>query len=360
MNLLKLVALILGNKVKDAADWVRNNLDLTLRLLYLSIGLPLLLTFTGLLVAGLTEDAGLIAFGRGLIIVSGLVSSILLTLFWVRATVLVDIIVYATKGAGLVTDKIKPLDTAQAEKFIQWLRGITTWITVVWLYVMIVPVWRDLGTTAIVLTCIVFFSGVMSSRWFNSPLMKKVVTLAVVLVFLFGTAAAISPKFAAGVRNWASSFIGDVTVKQERQDRLSEVQRAAKQEEAVLDQSLLRSLTDRQQQIRRRALELCNGRFCSEQEAAEYGRLEQDIRRVTEGTYWQQQAVPVQPPPVAAGERPVDGSSSADLPPPLSPRRQVSPPVAVPGQSPVRRGPPPRPGSLDEVFQELDKYPELK
>lgn len=360
MNLIKLLALIMGNKVKDAAEWVKDNIDLSLRLLYLSIGLPLLLTLIGLLTAGLSDNATVVAVGRGLIIVSGLVSSMLLTLFWVRATVLVDIIVYATKGANLVTDKVKPLSVDSAEKFIQWLRGVTTWITVVWLYVMIVPIWRDLEITAIVLTCIVFFSGVMSSRWFNTPLAKKVVTMAVILIFIFGTLATVSPAFVGGVRNLANSFVGEATVRHERQERLNEVQQAARRDQDALDQSLLKSMTVRQQQIRQRAVELCGGRFCSEAEAAEYRQLEQDSRRVSEGTYWQQQASQSVPPavPVRPGQGAVvgnGGSSSAELPPPLSPRRQA---VGVRRDVPARQ--PPVPGSLDEVFQELEKYPELQ
>jgi len=355
MNFIKLVALILGNKVKDAAEWVRDNIDLTLRLLYLSIGLPLLLTVAGLLTAGLSDNVRAIAFGRGLIIVSGLVSSLLLTLFWVRATVLVDIIVYATKGAHLVTDKIKALDINEAEKFIQWLRGVTTWITAVWLYVMVVPIWRDLEIMAIVLTCIVFFSGVMSSRWFGGPLARKVVTIGVVAVFAFGTVATISPDLVGGVRDLTNSYVGDAAVRKERLERLKEVQQAAKKQENVLDESLLRSLADRQQQIRRRALELCGGKFCSEQEAAEYARLADDIRHVADGTYWERQApVPAAPTVPALNGRSYgsgDGTSS-DLPPPLSPRRQTA--------TGSTRHVAPRAGSLDEVFQELDKYPELK
>jgi hypothetical protein len=351
MNLIKLITLIAANKAKDAAEWVKGNLDLTLRLLYLSIGLPLVLTFAGLLIAGLSGNDAAVTLGRTLIIVSGVVSSVLLTLFWVRATVLVDMIVYATKGMNLVTDKVKSLDMEEAERFIRWLRGITTWLTVVWLYVMIFPVWRNLDVTAVVIVCIIFFSGVMSSRWFDGPWARRLVTLSVLTTFVFGTLWMVSPSFVRSIKDKVNSYVGNVAEKQERRESLNEVQTTAMRAATEQDKVLLLTLTERQKQLRRRAIELCGGKLCSVQEAKEYRQIEEDRRRINEGTYWQQQAVdePVPPPSaVLPREEPAIGLS-ADLPPPVSPIRKKT---ATASQ--------PRPASSqDDVFKELEKYPDL-
>lgn len=354
MNVFKLIALIAANKAKEAAEWVKGNIDLSLRLLYLSVGLPILLTIAGLLTAGLTSNEAVITFGRTLIVIAGVFSSVLLTLFWIRATVLVDIIVYATKGMNMVTDKVKALDIDEAEKFIRWLRGITTWVTAVWLYVMIFPIWRNLNVTAIVIVCIIFFSGVMSSRWFEGPWARRLVTLAVALIFLFGTLWTVRPSFVKSLRDWADSKVGSITEKQQRRESLDEVQSAAKRKANEQDKVLLQKLTGRQDQLRRRAIELCGGKLCNAQEAKEYRQIEEDIRRINDGTYWQQQAVVEEPPPppTVVPQQETSIGMSADLPPPVSPVRKKT-------VTEVRQRPQLAEG-LDEVFQELDrKYPDL-
>jgi hypothetical protein len=216
---------------------------------------------------------------------------------------------------------------------------------------MIFPVWRNLDVTAVVIVCIIFFSGVMSSRWFDGPWARRLVTLSVLTIFIFGTLWMVSPSFVRSIKDKVNSYVGNVAEKQERRETLKEVQVTATKAATEQDKELLQKLAERQKHLRRRAIELCGGKLCNTKEAKEYRQIEEDTRRINEGTYWQQQAVdePVPPPPaVVPQEEPAIGLSS-DLPPPVSPVRKKTATVRQPKQA----------GGLEDVFQELGKYPDL-
>ena len=359
MNLFKLLGLIIGNNLKDAEAWLERNakearrkVELTVRLLCVAIGIPVVMLFTGILLANQCGDAPAGHFGRGLIVCAGLLSSALMLLFWIRAIVIVNIVVFAAKGANLVTDKIKPIDRDEAEKFLRWLRHVTTWVTAVWLYLMIFPVWHDLKITAVTVTCLLFFSGVMSSEWFQPvrPYARYAAMIIALGVFGFCTFWAVSPE-----------FVDSITVKRERLEKLSQERQAAAKQEADLDQAVLQKLNARQQQLRRRAFELCAGHFCGDEEMNEYRQNEARIKDVQDGTYWQKQlrteaaVPPAASAPAAVLSGPSGDASQADLPPPAAARQAVRSKGALPRVKPALT----IEGSED-VFDELDrKYPGL-
>ncbi len=356
MNAIKLIGLILVNNAKDAAGWVKDNIELSLRLLYTAIGLPVLLLAAGMTAGRLgAED-----LGQGLIIAAGFIAALLLSLFWVRATVLANIIVLATAGANGLFSRIKPVSRDSAESFIRWLRGVTTWATAVCLYAQIIPLWRSITTSAIVATSLIFFAAVLSSGWFQGRSFRVAVTIAVGLIFVFGTIALVSPKFAKSVRESADGTVSKVTGWSDRREALNEVQNDAAKRATELDKALLQKFAERQNALRERAIKLCDGRFCSDAEAAEYARIEKDIAAINGGRYWKSlldrpdgqlsaQPNPVEAEPPASEPAIQPESSQSRLPPPSVPRvRARSKPAPV--QPAV---------DTSDPFRELDKYPDL-
>ncbi len=362
MNAIKLIGLILGNNVKDAAAWVKDNVDLSLRLLYTSIGLPLLLLVAGMTVGGLGAEG----VGQGLIIAAGFISALLLSLFWVRATVLVNIIVLGTHAANMLFSRVKPLQRDEAESFVRWLRGVTTWATAVCLYAQIIPLWRSIATSAIVATCLIFFAAVLSSGWFQGRAFRIAVTVAVGIIFIGGTIALVNPRFARNVRETVGGSTNVVSDWSERREALNQVQTDAAKRAAEMDKVLLKKLTDRQNALRQRAIEMCNGRFCSDAEAAEYAQIEKDIAAINGGTYWRSQMTPPDQRPSLPPSSAPSGASVSEPPPVGSVVQPESSSARLPPPSVARVTGRPKPpetqtvGDPADPFRELDKYPDLQ
>ncbi|MFA6604044.1 MAG: hypothetical protein WCT10_04385 [Patescibacteria group bacterium] len=350
MNLIKLIGLVIGNEAKDAAGWVKDNLTLSERLLYVSVIVPGLLMATGVVVGFYAYEheiaAGLTA-AKGCMLAAGILYGLLSTLFWIRATILIHLVSLATKGLNKFTDKVEVLSTETAEKFVRWLRGITAWLTAACLYAAVIPFWRSLTATAVSVICLIFFSAVYSSHWFEGPRLRKFTVSAAAIIFVIATLAMVNPRFAAAFGQLADSSADQLTDISERRDLLGQVSAQADKAATEIDQQLLLKLGERRNAILKRAVELCDGRFCSEAESADYGKLEADMEKVRNGSYWKDLTGPTES---ATGTfRQSDGSvgSIVDLSPPPPAARQATKAKHQPA------------APDEDVFQELSKYPDL-
>ena len=353
MNIFKLVALILANQVKEAAGWVQDNITLSMRLLYVSIAVPGLLIAAGIGVGSYAYandwTTGL-ALAKACMLLAGVLYGLLSTLFWIRATILIHLVSLATQGLGKFTDKVGVLSTAKAEEYVQWLRNVTAWATAVCIYAALIPFWHSLTWAAVAVICLIFFSAVYSARWETSPRLRQITTIAAFLIFGVATLAMINPRFASAIGRLADSSADRLTDSSERRELLGKVSAKADKTAVEIDQALLLKLGERRNAIMKLAVELCGGRFCSDAEAVEYRKLEADMDKVRSGTYWKDQVVPLQPsgePAVeAAPQLGASSDSSVDLPPPPPSARRV---IRVK----------PAPAAEEDVFKELDKYPDL-
>ena len=350
MNIFKLIALILGNQVKEAAGWVQDNVTLSMRLLYVSIAVPGLLIAAGIGVgsyAYANDWATGLMLAKACMLSAGLLFGLLSTLFWVRATILIHLVSLATKVAGKFTDKVGVLSTDTAEKFVQWLRNVTAWATAVCIYAALVPFWRSLTAAAVAIICLIFFSAIYSARWQTSPRLRQITTVVALFVFAVATMAMINPGFSSAIGSFVDSSADRLTDSSERREVLGQVSAKADKAAVEIDQELLAKLGERRNAIMKRAVELCSGRFCSEAEAAEYRELEVDMNKVRSGTYWKDQIAPTE---TAEGSLPQLGpgadSTSVDLPPPPPSVRRVIRPKLTPV-------------AAEDVFQELKKYSDL-
>jgi hypothetical protein len=367
MNIVKVLGLVLANNAKDVVEAGKDNLRLTLRLLYVAIGVPLVLLILGVITGGIGEAAGagaVVATGKGLITAAGFIATLLLMLFWVRATVFAHIIWAASQGAHVLSEKIPGVELFKIQRFAKWLRGVTVWICMACLYAQVVPVWRHLGWSAIAATCILILSGVMSAGWFNGWIARYVGTFAVLAIFVVSTARLVSPRFAHAMESYAEVYFGRMTDVGERNDRMSAVTREGDRSAAEIDQALLRRFVEERNGIRRRAAELCNGDYCSDADRRRAEDLDRDIERIRGGSYWNERNRSGGAARVSAPVPPVrtEGGSS-DLPPPPSvPRVETAPRTEVPPvRTPDRTAPRPtttRPG-LGDVYRECERYPEL-
>lgn len=341
LNVLRLFAL---TTAKDAYEEATENLRLTLNLVYAAIGAPLFLLVigTGFGMAGLTDVA------RGFNVAAGFLGTALLALVWIRAVTFGYIALFLAKGVKVVSgETIKIADELEIDRFSMWLRGLTAWASGVCLYAQIVPVWKHLGVSVIAATCIMIIAAIMSAKWFNSNVPKYVFAGATVLVFAVTTLSLVSPKFEQSFQANKDRILGA--------DRLNET-----------DKDLLTQKQAERVKIIRRAVELCKGEYCNEDDRRMVAKLDQDIADLQQGTYWEHRTAAgfttiAAVTPKAEAPKAANGPSVADLPPPpAAPPVVVPPPVQIAANADdSAQKAPPSTGTKEKADQICSKYPEL-
>lgn len=337
LNVLRLFVL---TTAKDAYEEASENLRLTLKLVYVAIGAPILLLLIGTSfgIGGLTDVA------RGFNTAAGFLGTVLLALVWVRSVTFGYIALFLAKGVKVVSgDAIKISDELEIERFSKWLRGLTAWASGVCLYAQLVPIWRHPGVSVVAATCIMIIAAIMSAKWFDSNVPKYVFAGATVVVFAVTTLSLVSPKFNLAFQNHKDRVLGA--------EQFSEA-----------DKDLLTQKQNERAKIIRRAVDLCGGELCNG-DKEKLAKLDQDIADLQQGTYWERRlngAAPVTPAPAVEAPKAVNGKSSvADLPPPpVAPTTPAPTAVAVTDDGP-KKAPLPESGTSEKAAQICAKYPDL-
>lgn len=340
-RILNVLRLFVMTSAKDAYEEAKENLRLTLNLVYAAIGAPILLLVigTGFGVCGLTDVA------RGFNIASGFLGTALLALVWIRAVTFGYIALFLAKGVKAVSgEKIDITDEFEIDRFSMWLRGVTAWASGVCLYAQVVPVWKHLGISVIAATCIMILAAIMSARWFNSNAPKYVFVVATVLVFAVTTLQLVSPKFNQAFQTGKDRVLGA--------DRLDET-----------DKDLLTQKQAERAKILKRAVELCKGEYCTEEDRKQVVKLDKDIADLQQGTYWESRnaiTVTASVSPKAEAPKAANGPSVTDLPPPPAAPPVVTPPAVVAANADdSAKKAPPSTGTKEKADQICSKYPEL-
>ncbi|KPJ84825.1 hypothetical protein AMJ57_05295 [Parcubacteria bacterium SG8_24] len=365
MNLFKLIALVLGKEIKDLSgetyDWSHERLHHGLRVLYLACGFPVAALVIGIIVGAIGEhlaNPAVVHAGRLTIAFGCLISVVLFALFWVKAVVLTHLVAFVSMGAGAVWDRIPQLELDRANQFLRWMRGITAWAAMVCLYAMVIPVWRNVYAFVVAVTCLMIFAAILSSRWFDGIWARRIAAGLVLVIFVGATFVMLSPGLSATIQATLDEGFGSADSWSERRQMIAGVTREQDSRAHELDVKLLDQLLKRQNKIRERAVELCQGKFCSLAEQLEFKENEEKISRLRAGNYWN--------PPESDKDRP--GASGQAQRGQTKGKRgrsgtaHLPPPPVVQDERPVRsRGSKATGGSssLDEVYQELDKYSDL-
>ncbi len=334
-RILNVLRLFVMTSAKDAYEEARENLRLTLNLVYAAIGAPLVLLVIGTCFGmfGLSEVA------RGFNVAAGFFGTALLTLVWIRAVTFGYIALFLAKGVKVVSgSKIDIADELEIDRFSKWLRGVTAWASGVCLYAQIVPVWKHLGVSVIAATCIMVLAAIMSAKWFNSNVPKYVFAGATLAVFAVTTLSLVSPKFDQAFQNHKDRVLGA--------ERFSEA-----------DKDLLTQKQAERAKIIRRAVDLCGGELCTGDQE-KLAKLDRDIADLQQGTYWERRmngTAPSTPAPKVEGTKAANGASVADLPPPpAAPTVQI----AANADDSAKKAPPST-GTKDKAEQICSKYPDL-
>jgi hypothetical protein len=336
-RILNVLRLFVMTTAKDAYEEARENLRLTLNLVYVAIGLPLvtLVIGTSFGMLGYTDVA------RGFNTAAGFLGTVLLALVWIRAVTFGYIALFLAKGLKVATDdKVKIADQIEINRFAQWLRGITAWASGICLYAQLVPVWKHLGVSIVAATCIMIIAAIMSAKWFDSNVPKYLFAGVTVLVFLGTTLTLVSPKFDQAFQAHKDRVLGA--------ERLNET-----------DKDLLTQKQEERAKIRRRAVELCKGEYCTEADRAQVAKLDQDITDLQQGTYWERRTTGTAPAATAASKaeapKAANGHPVADLPPP------PAAPVSATKTTAVVEEPkaPPSSGTKEKAGTVCATYPEL-
>lgn len=365
MNFIKWLGLVLTREAKDVYEYGHEHVVHTMRVLYLAIAVPAVLLVLGVIFGAVGENASItwmVGTAQWMLSIAGFLAALLLTLFWVRAVVFSYLIVIASKGARWVWREIPDVELETAQAFLRWLRGVTLWISAAALYAQIVPVWRNVGVSLVVGTCVFIFSAMMSAQWFDGKWARRFLAFAVVAIFATSTVTLVSPGFARSVRTSVERRFDRADTANERRNRLSAIDREAESRATEVDAALLRQLGERRNELRRRAVELCRGVFCSEEERREYAELGTRMDRIRAGTYWDSGNGDRRASDAGADRAlpavPARRSSAAMLPPP--PVRRGTEHVDRPAHRDTSRTstvPRLSEEDADEVFEELDtKY----
>lgn len=351
MNVLKVIALFIAGSAREIANEGKEALRLTRNLLVLAVLLPLALLVLGVGLGALGESLdsmGTVGVGQAFIVVGAFLASMLLGFVLVRAAVLGYVLVAGSKMARLAFDAFPGLETTEVKEAARKLSGLMAFITGACLYAQVVPIWRAVGISLIALTSMLGLAYVMAAGWYGGKWAKIALTSFMLLSLAFSTARIASPRFARGLAEFNQRHLGP--------DRISDT-----------DGRLLRRFAEERDAIRRRAVDDCGGRYCSEADARRISDLEQNIARLQNGTYWENagpatNVAPAAPVSVSTVPPSVGTSGSVGLPPPPSVPRRDAPAAATATDAPHAAVPTsahPRRPRAREVFRELDGYPEV-
>jgi len=350
MNVLKVIALFVAGSAREIAHEGKETLRLTRNLLILAILLPLALLILGVSLGALGEaldSSGTVSTGQGFIVVGAFLASMLLGFVLVRASVLGYVMVAGSKLASVAFSAFPGLETEEVKNAARKLSGFMAFITGACLYAQVVPIWRAVGVSLIAATSMLGLAYVMAAGWYNGKWAKVALTSFMLLSLGFSTARIASPRFARGLAEFNQRHLGP--------DRMNDT-----------DGRLLRRFAEERDAIRRRAVDDCGGRYCSEADARRISDLEQNIARLQNGTYWESlgnaaTVAPAARPATVVAPPAVGTPGSVGLPPPPSvPRRDAPVAAAAPDASTVvpSTARPRRPRS-SEVFRELDGYADI-
>lgn len=296
MNMVKLVMLVITNNVEELAAWGRERITHALRLLYLSILLPLALLIIGVIVGwiGYNNDIpGLVGAADIFLIVSAFLAALLLALFWMKTAVLTHLVVAASQVgsiavSGISLDKVEipALSRESAELFIRWMRGVTGWLTFVCLWGAVFPLWQHVGLALIAATCFLFLSAAMSARWVDGARMRKAVIWMVVILLCAVSFGIVAPRAAQNVRSGINGMLDQASFWNDNRQKMATVERKAVASQKKLDLDLVRNLRSRQEELKKRAVYRCGGNFCTPGDRAEHATLDRRVEAIQDGSHW--------------------------------------------------------------------------
>lgn len=356
MNILKLLFLYPAVKVKEAGEWASRKVAALKRQAICLLTIPPLLIALGVYVGW----SGNPAAARWLAAIGGLVAALLSTLMLLRAAFLAEVIATASELVGKIkyVGVLNIVTRDQARKLVKVLANVNAWIAGLAVYAVVVPMWTRPVLSVIVAICMLFFAAIMSAGWFSSPWTRRIMAAFVTLTFIFCTLTLVSPRFGDAVGGLTDEAVTEATDWSARREKLAEVSSAARQTSADIDKQLLEQKTIRQNFLKKRAVEVCSGNFCTEAERQEYLRLGEETMSIADGSYWQKigadSTAPVQ---ALQGAEDLNGSEgNAELLPP-----DVNPLGKRPTVKAIKSGDLVNGATSDEedTFSELDKYPNL-
>lgn len=185
----------------------------TLFILSFAVAVPVLLVIAGLGIGHAGVRLGSPAMenaARWIIAVAAFLCSVYLLYFWIRVLFMTHGIVLFSKGAHAVKPGVSAIEREEAEKFIRWLAGITGWITLVCVFAMVFPLWRNVLVTLIVAVAMIGLSRAMTAQWFHGRMAQYAYLAAVLLVIVIGTLHLVSPKLTESIRGAGESGIDRV------------------------------------------------------------------------------------------------------------------------------------------------------
>jgi hypothetical protein len=334
----------------DGLQWGQDYFNRTRQLASRSVGITLLPLVIGLIIGRIGYAAGspaLEGVGQGLISFSSIAAAVLLTFLYLRLVILTEALVAATGVAHELNERIPRLAQAEAERFLAFLRNYTVWIMAVGLFGQLVPLYRNLALTGIVLVCFLILAGAMSAGWSNPGKYRKRVVGLTVLVLLFATASLLFPSGMSHLRERVDLKVQQLTSRSEANEAIDKVSLKATKRSDRINAEVLQRLLDEKVRIEERAAKDCNRKFCSKADEERYRQLKKLVADAKEGKYFQRQAKLEDPSLWQRVKKPFVGEKkpaasqptrSAALPPPPVPPIPYGSAIAPP--PPIVRRPP--------------------
>lgn len=336
---------------EEGLQWGQNYFNRTRQLANRSVGVTLLPLLLGLIIGRIGYAAGwpaLESVGQGLISFSSIAAAILLTFLYLRLVVLTEALVAASGIAHELSERVPRLAQAEAERFLAFLRNYTVWIMAVGLFGQMVPLYRNLALTGIILVCFLILAGAMGANWSDPGKYRKRVIAFTMLALLFATASLLCPSGMAHLRDRVDLKLQQWTSRSEADGEIDKVSLKAAKRSDRINTEVLQRLLDEKVRIEERAAKDCNRKFCSKSDEERYRELKKLIADAKEGKYFQRQAGLQDPSlwqqvkkPFVGEQKPAAKPSTGPVatvppaPPPFPSGSAIAPPPPIVSQPPA-------------------------
>ncbi|MFH1047911.1 MAG: hypothetical protein V1738_06435 [Patescibacteria group bacterium] len=276
---------------RNAATWTAKEIeerwDGLKSLLAFSILVPAALFLIGLVIGriGVGLDVSWMqVVAKGTFALGSFLGALLVTYLWAKLMIYGHGGTLLSEGIGSLHDRFPVINRARVDRFLVWLRSWTTWFIGALLIFTYVPVYRSVIAALLLASALLLMASIMSSAWNNSPWPRRLLTL-------FATGAIVGqiwslsfPDSYGAAMRWTGSTVDGMTSWSDRENRLATVARQATERENVQDAQLMEIKLARQAEIREQVIrENCLGAFCSDEDRAEYFRLEREISALRAG-----------------------------------------------------------------------------